>query len=308
MKKTIFKKISVAIAIASLMFVASCTNEDYSLLNFDQEEMNDAQIRSTTTYIIDFEGLNRSYMADTTSYGENLYAAYTGTQIVPYVHPATGLKFAIHGAGGSSPVNFWDGGFVISDWNYKSNIPGKSGDWWYSYLNQCSVYSGTDGANDGGYNESSNFALMFGYVDSYNSTYAAYPTLEFTSGSGVIDGMYICLSSYTYGVIEYGNTFGSIGEATPLEDIDGYFKLLAYGYNATTPTNGGDPVEIYLANYSLDENDGIIKDPITIWEYFDLSSLGTVTHVEFNLEGSDSGAYGLNTPAYVCMDNISVTK
>jgi hypothetical protein len=46
---------------------------------------------------------------------------------------------------------------------------------------------------------------------------------------------------------------------------------------------------------------------LTTWTYFDLSALGNVTRVEFNIEGNDSGAYGLNTPAYVCMDNVEVT-
>lgn len=307
MNKFNFNKMTIVMAITSLSLFISCANEEDVLLSYEQETATGAEMRSilATTDTITFEGISNAYMAGPTSYGENTYASYSGTQIAPYIHPSTGLRFAIKGAGGSPPVNFWDGGFVISDWNYKSNIPGESGDWWYSYLNQCSVYSGTDGAKDGGADGSSNFAVMFGYVDFFNSTYATRPTLEFTSGSGVIESMEICLNSYAYGVIEYGNTFGSVGEAVPLEDINGYFKLLAYGFNGTTPTNGGDPVEIYLADYS---NPLSIVPPVTTWTNFDLSALGNVTRIEFNFEGSDSGTYGLNTPAYACMDNIVVTK
>ncbi len=307
MNKTIFNKVLVAIAIVSLAFVTSCSNEGDSFLNYDQETLNGVETRSTT-YTVTFEGLGSQYLAGPTSYGDNTYASYSGTQIEPYVDPQTNLRFAITGAGGSAPVNFWDGGFVISDWNYKSNISGQTGDWWYSYLNQCSVYSGTDGAKNGGYGGSRNFSVMFGYVDSYNSSYATRPTLNFTSGSGVINGTYICLSSYAYGVIEYGNTFGSIGVATPLKDVangNGYFTLLAYGFNGDAPTNDGEPVEIDLARYI---NHLPVVAPVTSWTYFDLSDLGTVTRIEFNLVGNDSGDYGLNTPAYVCMDNISVTK
>ena len=308
MNAIFFNKMLIAIAITSIVFFASCSSEEDGILNYGQDTAG-AETRGTltTTDTITFEGIGSAYMAGPTSYGENTYDAYSGTQIVPYVHPATGLKFGLNGAGGSSPVNFWDGGFVISKWHYQSNIPGQTGDWWYSYLNQCSVYSGTDGSNNnGGAGGSSNFAVMFGYVDFFNSTYATYPKIEFTSGSGVIESLKVCLNSYAYGVIKYGNTFGNVGEAEPLEDSNGYFKLLAYGFNGSTATNGGVPVEIYLTDYRITTIPSI--PPVITWTKFNLSALGTVTRVEFNMEGSDSGAYGLNTPAYVCMDDVVVTK
>ncbi|RFS21881.1 DUF4465 domain-containing protein [Chitinophaga silvatica] len=308
MKKTLFKT-SIA-AILCIVVAASCSKQnDLVPVQSQPAETLKANQKSllSTTYTITFEGLSRSYMADTNSYGGNTYAAWGGTQIAPYTHSPSNLRFAIKGAGGTSRVNFWDGGFVISDWNYKANTPPDTSDWWYSYLNQCSVYSGTSGAKNGGYNGSSNFAVMFGYVDSYNSSYATRPTMNFTSGSGTVEGMYVCLSSYTYGVIMNGNKFGSVGVATPLKDVAGgagYFKLLAYGYNGSTPTNSGTPVEIFLAKYN---NHLPVVSPVTTWTYFDLSDLGTVTRVEFNLVGNDSGTYGLNTPAYVCIDNVKVT-
>lgn len=295
-------------AVLCITVAASCSRQNDLVEPSPQIEDLKAGQKAllTTTHTITFEGIGRSYMADTTSYGDNAYSSWGGTQIAPYVHSPSNLRFAVKGAGGATPVEFWDGGFVVSDWNYKSNIPGQSGDWWYSYLNQCSVYSGTDGAKNGGYGGSSNFAVMFGYVDFFNSTYATRPTLNFTSGSGVVEGMYICLSAYTYGVIMNGNTFGS-GTATPLKDVDGgtgYLKLLAYGFNGSTPTNGGDPVEIYLARYN---NYLPVAGPLISWTYFDLADLGTVTRVEFNFDGNDSGTYGLNTPAYICIDNVDVT-
>lgn len=310
MKKTLFSNTLVAASI-SLVAATSCTKQNDLQAPVSQvETVNDGHNgarKLTTTYTITFEGLSRSYLADTTSYGDNAYAAYGGTQIAPYTHSPSNLKFAIKGAGGASPVNFYDGGFVVSDWNYKANIPGKTGDWWYSYLNQCSVYSGTSGAKNGGYGGSSNFAVLSGYVDAFNSSFATRPVLNFTSGSGVVEGTYVCLPSYTYGVIMNGITFGSSGTATPLKDIangTGYLKLLAYGFNGSTPTNGGTPVTMYLARYA---NHLPVVAPVTAWTYFDLSGLGTVTRVEFNFEGNDTGSFGLNTPAYVCMDNVEVT-
>ncbi|RAJ77266.1 uncharacterized protein DUF4465 [Chitinophaga dinghuensis] len=311
MKKIQLSKTLLAAVLCSVILVAaSCSKQnDLSPIPTQSAETIKAGQKSllASTYTITFEGIGRGYMADTTSYGDNAYSSWGGTQIAPYVHTPTNLRFAIKGAGGSTPVDYWNGGFVVSDWNYKSNTLGKTGDWWYSYLNQCSVYSGTSGSKNGGYGGSSNFAVMFGYVDGYNSSYATRPTMNFTSGSGTVEGMYVCLSSYTYGVIMNGNAFGS-GTATPLKDVangKGYFKLLAYGYNGSTPTNGGNPVEIYLASYN---NHLPVVSPLTSWTYFDLSDLGTVTRVEFNFEGNDSGTYGLNTPAYICIDNVEVTQ
>lgn len=307
MKKSLFTKTLLAATI-SIGVLASCTKQNDLIPEAvpQAKSMSARQNSLATSYTITFEGIGSSYMANNTSYGDNAYSSWTGTQIAPYVHSPSNLKFAIKGAGSGSPVDYWNGGFVVSDWNNKSNTPGKTGDWWYSYLNQCSVYSGTDGAKNGGYGGSSNFAVMFGYVDSYNSSYATRPKIDFTSGSGVVEGMYVCLSSYTYGVIQNGNTFGS-GVATPLKDIaggTGYLKLLAYGFDSNGATNNGDPVEIDLARYN---NHLPVAGPLTSWTYFDLSDLGNVTRIEFNIEGNDSGSYGLNTPAYVCIDNVKVT-
>ncbi|WP_173003025.1 DUF4465 domain-containing protein [Chitinophaga sp. SYP-B3965] len=311
MKVTLFNKTLIA-AITCLVAVTSCSKQNDLLDPISQQETlkNEQSTlkKLTTFYTIDFEGIGSSYMAGNTSYGDNAYSSWGGTQIAPYVHSPSNLRFAVKGAGGGTPVEFWDGGFVVSNWNYKSNISGTSGDWWYSYLNQCSVYSGTHGANNGGSGGSSNFAVMFGYVDAANSSFATRPTLNFTSGSsGIIEGMEICLSSYTYGVIMNGNTFGS-GTATPLSNIaggTGYLKLQAYGFNGASATNGGAPVEIYVARYN---NFLPVAGPLTSWTYFDLSALGNVTRVEFNFVGNDTGSFGLNTPAYICMDNVEVTQ
>ena len=44
------------------------------------------------------------------------------------------------------------------------------------------------------------------------------------------------------------------------------------------------------------------------WNRVDLSNLGdNVCTIAINFEGSDSSAYGLNTPAYVAIDDIDVT-
>jgi hypothetical protein len=60
---------------------------------------------------------------------------------------------------------------------------------------------------------------------------------------------------------------------------------------------------VYLADFrSSDPNkDYIIPD----WRYVDLSVLGGVDSLVLILRSSDVGAFGMNTPAYVCIDRVS---
>jgi hypothetical protein len=102
------------------------------------------------------------------------------------------------------------------------------------------------------------------------------------------------------GVITYGNQFGSTGVATPLKEMKGYFQVNLECYDA----NGG-LIRTYkrlLADYRNGQQQ---VDPITTWDYWEINAEG-VQSVKFNFEGSDSGAYGLNTPAYICIDDITI--
>ena len=44
------------------------------------------------------------------------------------------------------------------------------------------------------------------------------------------------------------------------------------------------------------------------WYTCDISSLGKVTSLKFTMEGSDTGEWGLNTPAYFAFDNVVIKK
>lgn len=44
------------------------------------------------------------------------------------------------------------------------------------------------------------------------------------------------------------------------------------------------------------------------WQWFDLTSLGSVDELVFTVDGSDKNDYGLLTPAYFCFDNLGGSK
>jgi hypothetical protein len=78
-----------------------------------------------------------------------------------------------------------------------------------------------------------------------------------------------------------------------------YFKLRIWGFYHSAPT---DTIDFFLADFRFEEpgKDYMIKT----WQWVDLSSFGKVDSLMFSLESSDNGEWGMNTPAYFCMDQI----
>lgn len=80
-----------------------------------------------------------------------------------------------------------------------------------------------------------------------------------------------------------------------------WFKLTIKGLSETGAVSG--QIEIYLADYRFDDN---AKDYILdYWKWFDLTDLGAVKQLTFQLSSSDVGDWGMNTPAYFCVDNLT---
>jgi len=63
-----------------------------------------------------------------------------------------------------------------------------------------------------------------------------------------------------------------------------------------------DTVSFYLADYRFEDpaDDYIIET----WQWVDLTPLGKVHTLGFTLSSTDNGDWGMNTPAYFCMDNL----
>lgn len=107
-----------------------------------------------------------------------------------------------------------------------------------------------------------------------------------------VPGMYVCNSVYAYASMTKGDDFA--GE--PFGDDD-WFLLTISGSLEGKAVN--TQVPFYLA-----KGKNIIAD----WTYVDLSTLGKVDELHFALTGSRTGDYGLNTPAYFCIDDLGASK
>lgn len=147
-----------------------------------------------------------------------------------------------------------------------------------------------------------NFAVHYGYKDSY-SMVENLPEISFADGEPrVIDHMYVTNTNYAlnqlmYGVgSEAGNTFG--GSYTgPTEES--WFKVTAMGFASIDDDEPIAEVDFYLLNGT---------EPVLDWQKWDLSGLGKVAKVQFNMSGSDdmSGGYGQTIPAYFAYDDVAV--
>ena len=105
-------------------------------------------------------------------------------------------------------------------------------------------------------------------------------------------GFYITNSAYTYNSLTGGDSFAK------KFGLGDWFKLTITGYDANDEETGTK--EYYLADLRDADKAYIIKD----WRYVDLSGLGKVKKIGFALSSTDTGTYGMNTPAYFCLDNF----
>lgn len=158
------------------------------------------------------------------------------------------------------------------------------------YLNQFSTRPGI------GASSSANFAISF----------SANNILELTEAAAgkTIEGMYITNSTYAYLSILDGDDFTKKFGGVTGNDPD-YFLLTIKSYRDGEVSQ--DSVDFYLADYRFEDNaqDYIIDD----WQFVDLSILGPVDSLAFTLTSTDnSPLYGMNTPAYFCMDDVQLSN
>ena len=144
-----------------------------------------------------------------------------------------------------------------------------------------------------GYNTSQTYALFNPNSD----------TLVTIPNYGALTGFWINNSTYSYLSMLKGDSFAKkFGDSTNASGTnDGtngndFFKLTIYGTNS-------DSVEFYLADFrGASKKDYIVKD----WTYVDLTTLNPNSkNLTFVMSSSDVGGFGMNTPKYFCMDDLT---
>jgi hypothetical protein len=100
---------------------------------------------------------------------------------------------------------------------------------------------------------------------------------------------------------KFGDTTGT-NSGYPQGGYPDFFKLTVRSY--VGGQLGADSVEFYLADYRFanDSLDYIVDS----WEWVDCSILQVFDSLKFTLSSSDNGAFGMNTPAFFCIDDLSI--
>lgn len=149
------------------------------------------------------------------------------------------------------------------------------------YMNQYSVMAGKGALG------SKQYALLFDNGATFRVNYeAGYTTNRLKS-------VMVCNGVYPY--MEMRD--GGLGEK--FSDGD-WFKVVFIGYKGESKTG---EVEYYLADFR-EGREFLNCD----WEYVDLNVLADADRVEVQFDGSDKGDYGLNTPCYVFVDNLTAVQ
>ena len=142
---------------------------------------------------------------------------------------------------------------------------------------QFGAIPGTGAAGD------KNYAL--GYVSAFSPSL---PTITLAQ-SDEVEGAFFSNDNYTYYSMRDGDAFAKQFGASD------WYQLTVTGLDAAGAATG--TVVVPLAQGT---------DILNTWRWTDLSSLGTVKQLTFSLSSSDTGDWGMNTPSYFAMDNLTV--
>jgi len=144
------------------------------------------------------------------------------------------------------------------------------------YLNEYSVIAGIGAA------KSAKFAVV-------------YDTATVICNASVkLSSMMLTNNTYAYLDMKTGSLF------TKKFAANDWFKVTITGYKNKIKTNS---VDYYLADFR--DGKTFISNS---WNIVDVSTLGEVDMFSFAFDSSDKGVYGVNTPKYVCIDNISYSE
>jgi hypothetical protein len=173
---------------------------------------------------------------------------------------------------------YWSGGFALS--NVKDTTTSGFGN-----LYGCKGYKGL--------NESPV------YLVGQNYSSIKYRKNQEDNYINKLKGLYVNNSTYAYNSMKNGDQFAKKFGGVNGSDPD-YFILTIKGKINGSEIN--DSVNFYLADYRYSNNseDYIIKD----WKWIDLSTLSNADEISFSLTSSDIGAFGMNTPAFFCIDQL----
>ncbi|MFM7137200.1 MAG: DUF4465 domain-containing protein [Planctomycetota bacterium] len=193
------------------------------------------------------------------------------------------------------PGNLDPGDEVSQSWQSVgvafSNTYGIDADYAFPYWSGFAYSNVVDTTTAGFTNQYASYPGGGYQSTTYAVAYASGATVTLPTAANVA-GFRIANTTYAYLAMQVGDQF------SPALAAGGWFRVTATGHRSGSPIGSA---ELYLADLRGGSPPGIVAG----WEWFDLSGLGTVDAISFGFSGSDVGTFGLNTPAYFAMDNLT---
>jgi len=176
--------------------------------------------------------------------------------------------------------NFWAGWSISNTTDVTT--PG--------FMNQYSAATGE------GFDNSSNYAVAAVFSP-------VMIKLNGETAGSMVDGMYITNGTYANLSMLNGDAFAKRFGGEDGTDPDFFLLTIQRYFEGVIQP---EKVEFYLADYRFENSaDDYIVDE---WTWVDLTSLGNVDSLVFSLSSSDvTPGVGMNTPAYFCADNFTLS-
>ena len=184
--------------------------------------------------------------------------------------------------------SFYGGGCTVS--NYGSGNLAAQGSYEYDlYVYKAAAEASRAGCGAGG---SDNFLVFYGNMESLAAVVGVdcRPEIYFRDGvPRTIKSCKINSTTYFVNIVENGNAFSpKLAEGEEIE-------VLATGIDSAGNITATE--SFTLATYG-----STVKE----WTAWDLTALGEVVKVQFNILGGHTDDYGMTTPKYFALDDIVV--
>jgi hypothetical protein len=269
----------------------------YSIIHNSHEEVAEVAI-SSSDLIIDFKSPGQTNVI--------INAEENGTNVSDTI--AIGVRPVIEGGYDIATFenlidtenSYWNGsdesgGFSSGKFYFHNDY---NPDWFswsgWAYSNQ------TDHSTPGWMNQYSAMIWTEENSNTYALSYAS-PSSRISFADSlkrVVKGFFITNSTYAALTMHHGDPYSKKFGGESGEDED-WFKLSIEGHLGESSTG---IIDYLLADYTFQDS----KDDyyIQTWQWIDLETLGEVDALSFSLSSTDNGDFGMNTPAFFCMDNL----
>jgi hypothetical protein len=203
----------------------------------------------------------------------------------------------------TNPTVSTNGNFSSGNVIFPNTYNGAYGGYWESGWS----YSNMKDSTTAGYTNEYSARTAVGYANSANYVVAmggAKLKFNLTAQGKQMAGCYVTNGTFAALSMKNGDSFAKKFGGSTGSDPD-WFKLKIQKYLGGV-LSPNDSVVFYLADFRFANNtqDYIVNT----WQYVNLTSLGNVDSLVFNLTSSDNGTYGMNTPNFFCLDNFTTTN